>query len=163
MRRTESSQNRTGTRGERGFSITEMLLVLAIMGIFITFAGPAFTESYRAYRVRSTALELSDVLRAVRQVSVSTRIPHSVVVDTAAGTYSWTDAKGRSRAVALPNGVAFISANPATVTFVTNGTVSTGAASLVVQGTVNSYRADRWTLDVNTVGRVAATRTQVAP
>src|SRR5262245_13185600 len=154
---------KTRNISQKGFSIVEMLLVLAIMGIFITFAGPAFTESYRAYKVRSASQELSVALRAVRQVAVSTRTASSLLVDTAAGSYTLTDAKGKTRTWGLPVGVAFISATPSTITFVTNGTVSTGSASIVLQGTVNGSRADRWTLDLNTVGQVTSSFSMVAP
>jgi type IV fimbrial biogenesis protein FimU len=161
--RNHEPEARTRRRAEAGFSIVEMLLVLAIMGIFITFAGPAFTESYRAYKVRSAAQELSVAIRAVRQVAVSTRAASNLLVDTAGGSYSWTDAKGKTRSWALPTGVSFISATPSTITFVTNGTVSTGSASIVLQGTVNGSRADRWTLSLNTVGQVTSTFAIVAP
>jgi len=161
--RNHEPETRTRRRAEAGFSIVEMLLVLAIMGIFITFAGPAFTESYRAYKVRSAAQELSVAIRAVRQVAVSTRASSDLLVNTAGGSYSWTDAKGKTRSWALPTGVSFISATPSTITFVTNGTVSTGSASIVLQGTVNGSRADRWTLSLNTVGQVTSTFAIVAP
>jgi type IV fimbrial biogenesis protein FimU len=158
-----TSRNERTSRREAGFSIVEMLIVLALMGIFITFAGPAFTESYRAYKVRSAMQELTVALRAVRQVAVSTRAPSNLLVDTAGASYSWTDAKGTTRSWALPNGVAFVSATPATITFVTNGTVGTGAASIVLQGTVSGARADRWTINLNTAGNVTSTYAMVAP
>ena len=161
--RNHEMEAKTRNIAHAGFSIVEMLLVLAIMGIFITFAGPAFTESYRAYKVRSASQELSVALRAVRQVAVSTRAASSLLVDTAAGSYTWTDAKGKTRTWGLPVGVAFISATPSTITFVTNGTVSTGSASIVLQGTVSGSRADRWTLNLNTVGQVTSSFSMVAP
>lgn len=150
-------------RSEPGFSLTELLVVIALMGVFITFAGPAFNESYRAYKVRSAALELTDALRAARQVAVTTRTPTSLAIDTAAGTYSWTDSKGKVRTITLTTPVHFVTASPATVTFVTNGTVSTGSATIALQNNVNSSRADRWTLTLNTVGRVTSAYSQVAP
>ena len=153
----------TRREAQAGFSIVEMLLVLAIMAIFITFAGPAFTESYRAYKVRSAMQELSVALRAVRQVAVSTRTATNLVVNTAAGSYSWTNAKGQTRTYGLPVGVSFVSANPSTITFVTNGTVSTGAATVVLKGTVNGSRADQWTLSLNTVGQVTSSFAMVTP
>jgi prepilin-type N-terminal cleavage/methylation domain-containing protein len=161
--RNHEPEAKTRRTAEAGFSIVEMLAVLALMGIFITFAGPAFTESYRAYKVRSASQELSVALRAVRQVAVSTRSASNLLVDTSAGTYSWTDAKGKTRSWVLPTGVAFVSATPSTITFVTNGTVSTGSASIVLQGTVNGDRADRWTLNLNTVGQVTSTFSIVTP
>jgi len=150
-------------RSELGFSITEMLVVLALAAMMITFVGPAFSESYRAYKVRAATLELTDTLRAARQVAVTTRTSASVAINTTAGCYSWTDVKGRSRTVTLPDPVHFVSASPATITFVTNGTVSTGTATVSLQNTVTKDRADRWTLDLNTVGRITTTKTVVAP
>lgn len=162
-RRREQRRRPPLWQWERGFSLTELLVVIAFMGMFITFAGPAFNESFRAYKVRSAALELTDALRAARQVAVSTRVATSLAVDTAAGSYSWTDSKGRLRSVTLPVPVRFVTASPATITFTTNGTVTTGAATLSLQNTVNSTRADRWTLVLNTVGRVTSSYSQVAP
>ena len=159
----EQRRRQALSRFERGFSLPELLVVIALMGIFITFAGPAFNESFRAYKVRSAALELTDALRAARQVAVSTRLATSLAVNTAGGSYSWTDSKGRIRSVTLPVPVRFVSASPATITFTTNGTVTTGAATISLQNTVNTTRADRWTLDLNTVGRVTSTYSQVAP
>lgn len=153
----------TRRQRESGFSVTEMLVVLALMGIFITFAGPAFTQSYRAYKVRSAAQELVLALRAARQVAVSTRAASSLVVNTASRNYSWTDVKGRTRLWELPVGVNFISATPSTITFATNGTVTTGAASVVLQVTVTSSLAHRWTVDLNTAGRVSSSLAQVIP
>jgi len=150
-------------RPELGYSITEILVVMALAAMMITFVGPAFSESFRAYKVRSAALEITDTLRAARQVAVTTRTPASVTIDTAAGTYSWTDVKGRIRTVGLTSPVHFVSASPSTITFVTNGTVSTGAATISLQNTVTRDRADRWTLDLNTVGKVSMTKTVVTP
>jgi len=48
--------------------------------------------------------------------------------------------------VTLPVPVRFVSASPATITFTTNGTVTTGAATISLQNTVNSTRptGGRW-------------------
>jgi type IV fimbrial biogenesis protein FimU len=150
-------------RREAGFSVVEMLVVIAIMGIFITFAGPAFTQSYRAYKVRSAAQELTLAMRAVRQVAVTTRAASSLVVDTAARSYSWIDVKGRTRVWQLPANVDFISATPSTITFATNGTVTSGSASVVLQTTVTGSRADRWTVNLNTAGSVSSIFAMVTP
>ena len=150
-------------RLDAGFSLTELLVVIAIMGIFITFAGPAFTQSYRAYKVRSSAQELTLALRAARQVAVTTRAASSLVVDMTNRNYSWTDVKGMTRVWNLPVGVDFISATPSTITFATNGTVTSGSASVVLQTTVTSERADRWTVSLNTAGAVSSSFAMVTP
>ena len=148
---------------EDGYSITELLVVLALAAMFITFVGPAFSESYRAYKVRSAALELTDTLRAARQVAVSSRVPASVTIDTSTGSYTWTDSKGRVRSMTVPSPVQFVTASPSTITFATNGTVSTGVATIALKNVINAQTADQWTLDLNTVGKITTTKTTVTP
>lgn len=149
--------------GERGFSLPEFLVVLAVMGLFVVFAGPAFNESYRAYKVRSSTQELADALRAVRQVAVSTQNDSSLVVDVSGSSYTWNDYKGKSRTIQLPVPVRFQTATPTTITFVSDGTVSTGAATLALENTINGSRIDRWTLSLNTVGKVDMAYSHVTP
>jgi prepilin-type N-terminal cleavage/methylation domain-containing protein len=154
---------RRDATGERGFSVTEMLTVLALAALMITFVGPAFAESYRAYKVRSATLELTDALRAARQVAVSTRLATSLTINTAAGSYAWTDSKGRLRTILVPSPVQFVTANPATITFATNGTVTTGAATIALKNNINRTVAHQWTIDLNTVGRITTVKSEVAP
>jgi len=153
----------SGKSGERGFTLTEFLVVLAVMGLFIVFAGPAFNESFRAYKVRSSSQELADVLRAVRQVAVSTQNASSLVVDVSGRSYTWNDFKGKSRTIQLPDPVRFQTANPATITFISDGTVSTGSATIALENIITSSRADRWTLSLNTIGRVDMAYSHVTP
>ena len=163
MYRKKIHPARRDEKGERGFSITEMLTVLALAALMITFVGPAFAESYRAYKVRSATLELTDALRAARQVAVSTRLATSLTIDTAAGSYAWTDSKGRLRTIVLPSPVQFVTANPATITFTTNGTVTTGAATIALKNMVSAQVAHQWTIDLNTVGKITTLKSEVTP
>lgn len=143
--------------------MTEVLVVLAIIGVFVTFTGIAFLDAYRAYQVRSASLELTTAMRAVRQVAVSTRTPRSLVIDQTAKTYTWTDSKDVVRTLRLPESVEFLSVSPTTITFGPTGTVTTGAATITVTNQVNSNRVDDWTLTLNTVGRVTTTYSSHTP
>jgi len=59
----------------KGYSLPELLIVIALIGLFVLFGGPAMADAYRAYKVRSVANNLSIDLRAMRYNAVSTRSP----------------------------------------------------------------------------------------
>ena len=68
-RKSTASSHRNG-----GFSLSEMLVVIAIMGLFILFGGPAMADAYRAYKVRSAADMLVTDIRALRYNAVAQRV-----------------------------------------------------------------------------------------
>jgi hypothetical protein len=96
-------------------------------------------------------------------VAVSTRLATSLTINTAAGSYAWTDSKGRLRTILVPSPVQFVTANPATITFASNGTVTTGAATIALKNTINAAVAHQWTIDLNTVGKITTAKSEVAP
>jgi len=136
-------------------------VVIALMGIFITFAGPAFNESFRAYKVRSAALELTDPAGRPAGGGV-TRLATSLAVNTAGGSYSWTDLEGTGGSVTLP---CPFGSSPQSgdhhLHYQRDGHHRRGDHLAAEHGELDP--ADRWTLDLNTVGRVTSTYSQVAP
>src|SRR5262245_38424246 len=85
---TEMDRRREGQagagRGQRGYSLPELLIVIAIMGLFILFAGPAMAEAYRAYKVRAVANNLATDLRAQRYNAVAGRTPRTLTANNQA-------------------------------------------------------------------------------
>ncbi|MCZ6695428.1 MAG: hypothetical protein O7A63_02700, partial [Acidobacteria bacterium] len=67
--------------GEGGYSIAELLIVVALMGLIVLFGGPAIGQSVRAYKVRSSANELLMTLRALRYTAVTERTPVTITLD----------------------------------------------------------------------------------
>ena len=59
------------TQSSRGFSITELLIVVAVASLILTFAVPAMQESLGASRLQSTAVQLSSELSFARTIAVS--------------------------------------------------------------------------------------------
>src|SRR5437867_992492 len=93
--------------GEPGYSLPELLIVIAIIGLFVLFGGPSMNEAYKAYKIRSAANELVTDLRAQRYNAVANRAPFTLTLNNQSVTppnqYSYTTYKGVAITVRLEN------------------------------------------------------------
>lgn len=152
----------TMPRQERGFSLPELLTVIALMGLFIIFGGPAVNEAYRSYKVRATADNLLNDLRAQRYIAVANRAAGTLTLNnqsnpTAPNTYSFTNSKGIVITVTLEPGVNIETTSAASVTFGTNGgTGASGTTQILLSCAINGSRNDRYTLTITPTGTVSS-------
>src|SRR2546425_7085145 len=65
----------------QGYSLPELLIVIALIGLFVLFGGPSMADAFRAYKVRSVANDLTVDLRAMRYNAVSTRTPRTMTIN----------------------------------------------------------------------------------
>jgi prepilin-type N-terminal cleavage/methylation domain-containing protein len=149
-----------GDRRSRGYSLPELLIVIAIIGLFVLFGGPAMQEAYRAYRVRASANELVTVIRGLRYNAVAGRAPRTMTLNNQNATppnqYTFPNAKGDT-VTARPEFVNFEPSSAASLTFVANG--STGVAgntTVLVSGWISDSRNDRYTITVTSSGTVSS-------
>src|SRR5436309_10159467 len=148
MSMKRSTSRRSG--GERGYSLPELLIVIALIGIFVVFGGPSINEAYKAYKIWSVANELVTDLRAQRYNAVSNRAPRTLTLNNQSATppnqYSYTTYKGVAMTVRLENSN-IETTSAASVTFNTNGsTGAVGNQTVVVSGNINDTRNDRYTI-----------------
>jgi prepilin-type N-terminal cleavage/methylation domain-containing protein len=147
-------------RGQRGYSLPELLIVIAIMGLFILFAGPAMAEAYKAYKVRAVANGLATDIRAQRYNAVSIRAQRTLTINnqahaTAPNQYSFANYKGDAITVRM-DGVNVETTSAASITFNINGsTGSAGNTTFQVSAMINSSRNDRYTITVSPTGTVS--------
>jgi prepilin-type N-terminal cleavage/methylation domain-containing protein len=146
--------------GQRGYSFPELLIVIALIGLFVLFGGPSIADAFRAYKVRSVANDLTIDLRAMRYNAVSTRTPRTMTINNQASLtpnqYSYTNYKGDSITVRLDS-VNIETTSAASITFNINGsTGGTGNQSVVVSGPINASRNDRYTLTVTPTGTISS-------
>lgn len=152
-----------------GFSLSELLVVIALMGLFILFGGPAMADAYRAYKVRSVADILSTDVRAMRYSAVAQRATRSMTINdktnvSAPNQYTFVNARGQSVTRQIESGVNIDTGGAATISFNNNGATGTTANLTVsVSMDINSDRGDRYTITVTPTGTVSTAKTNYVP
>jgi type IV fimbrial biogenesis protein FimT len=68
-------------RQEQGWSLTELLVVLAIMGIMAALAGPSYQSLTARGQARSVTIEIASELRLARQLAMARRERLRVIFD----------------------------------------------------------------------------------
>ena len=85
---------RKRTNSERGFSLIEALVVLAVAFVMFAIAVPSFLQSYRSYQLDNAAAQVAGVLKATRSAAIrlNAQIPINCVIQVVGGqTHMWAD------------------------------------------------------------------------
>ncbi len=144
-----------------GYSLPELLIVIALIGLFVLFGGPAMADAYKAYKVRSVANNLSIDLRAMRYNAVSTRSPRTMTINnqadaTAPNQYSYTNYKGDPITMRIEPGVNIETSSAASVSFTINGSTGvSGSQTVSVSMFISGSRNDRYTISVSPTGTIS--------
>lgn len=59
--------------GEQGWSLTELLIVLALLGLMSVLAGPSYQTLAARVQARSATVEIASELRLARQLAMARR------------------------------------------------------------------------------------------
>lgn len=81
---------RPGQNKQRGFSLTELLTVIGMIGIVTLVTIPALMQVMPQYRIRGAASDAGAGLRMIRQKAVTTRTPWRVSFDAANNRYAYS-------------------------------------------------------------------------
>jgi prepilin-type N-terminal cleavage/methylation domain-containing protein len=88
-----SSRKYATTRGFKGFTLFELLIVVVILGIAATMMGPAMSRIVRHQRVnRASMIIVSDIQNAFA-VAARQREPVRIQADAASRSYQFVDRK----------------------------------------------------------------------
>jgi len=120
-------------RTNQGFSLMELMIVLVVFGIVLSFGIPSFWRYSQTQQVRGTSEDLVQTLQLQRARAMATG--QSVVINfNTADPNGWTVmGEGRSNQKVLPLGVTYASAVPTTLTLTRDGRVNTSGL-VVLQG-----------------------------
>lgn len=73
---------RRNRRAERGYTLTEALVVVAIIGIISLVAVPNFISLYRSAKVKGAVMQFANDLRSARQTAATKYRPVMVSIGT---------------------------------------------------------------------------------
>jgi len=145
---------------QSGYSLSELLVVIALMALVILFGGPAMASAFKSYKVRTAADGLTSSLRAMRYTAVAERAPRALTVNdedaTPANQYSYVNKMGKNIVVTF-DGVIIENTSDASIPFgINGGTGSTSDLSVLVSMAVSSDRGERYTITITPSGTVSA-------
>jgi|SRR5579871_1784392 len=81
-----------------GFSLTELVVALAIALILAAIGLPSFLRAYRSYQLTSAANQVADILRMTRYEAIRLNKPVNCIIQDAGGglTNVWADSNGNN-------------------------------------------------------------------
>jgi general secretion pathway protein H len=140
---------------QRGFTLLELVVTLLILALAIGLAGPMIGRSTQSIKARAEVARFSALLRHTREQAITSRQPHSLVIDPAGHRISIVAGEDEVRETrALPEALA-VEADPPpalSVRFEPQG-VSSGGNFRLTSGSIRyRVRVDGLT------GRVKAER-----
>jgi prepilin-type N-terminal cleavage/methylation domain-containing protein len=165
-----SARGKTERRGTQdGYSLPELLTVIALMGLFILFGGPAMADAFKAYKVKAAADIVATDVRGMRYAAVGQRTPLTMTISSQGSgvnpnTYTFTNAAGQAITRRVESGVNIEDASADTLSFaITGATGSTGTEVVIVSMAINDARGDRYTISVTPSGTVTTAYTTYTP
>ena len=111
----------------KGFSLIELMVVLALFGTLMTFGIPAFQRDLQSSQLRGTSENLVQTIQLQRSRAMATGQAVNITFNTTS-PYSWTSTgSSGSNQHKLPRGVTYVSATPTTIQLTRDGHVNTSA------------------------------------
>ena len=162
-------------KASRGYSMAELLTVVAIIGLVSAVSLPALMQLMPQYRIRGAAAEVTASLRMLRAKSVGTRANWRMTLDPTNEGYTLAKFDAGAWVNVDPNGKPIVGATPAfrklaavdvmgtvpfNVIFQRDGSVA--AAQTIIVATDNQWiRYNRYTITVQPSGNVTVEPSKV--
>jgi prepilin-type N-terminal cleavage/methylation domain-containing protein len=144
-------------RGIKGFTLVEMVIVIAIIAVLLTIAPSMFTAFQQRTNLREAAGALAEDMKLAKQRAVAENVNYTITFDVSnnsyiiqGGTYNV-----QKKLSDFGKGISILSqsysgGNSGTITFQTRGTCSAGTITL--RNTLNSQIA----ITTNLMGRISS-------
>lgn len=147
-------------RSATGFTLIEILIVLTIMGIMLSFA-PSLLAGIPSMRLRSASAEMANTLRRLHDDALRSGIPASFVLDPAHLRFATASRQIASAPKSLPavvDAASLTTASPvrpgdeSTLTFFPDGSATAATLRLLHGDRVQTLHVDWLTGRVDTDG-----------
>ncbi|KRT76389.1 MAG: general secretion pathway protein H, type IV fimbrial biogenesis protein FimT [Armatimonadetes bacterium CSP1-3] len=144
-----------GSRGAAGFTMTELVAVLALLGILVALAFTQWNGYLSQQRLRHGIVQVATDLRQAQERAKAERTPYTVIFTAASSAYTIASSGGGfTENTRLPDGVA--AAAGETVTFSTFGQPVTSVTDATPRAYIVTVQnaAGRGTASVNATGGI---------
>ena len=139
------------SRASRGVSMSELLVVMAIIGIAVAIGVPLVNQQIRMAKIRGAADQLAMDIKAARMIAVSTRADVPMTINTSPSNfYEYDDNKGNTRRIEMPEGVR-ITSSDSPLTFHLNGSLD-APATTILEIELSGTLTERWTISTTILG-----------
>jgi prepilin-type N-terminal cleavage/methylation domain-containing protein len=157
-------------RNDGGFSLAEILVVLAVIAVVLLAVLPNFGDFARAWKIRSEADDMQAKIRGVRQMAVSMHQPLTITFTPApTNTFSYFHPiKKTTVTITLPGGMT-MTTNPTSSfapVFNVNGSITNTSSPspsaptsnfVRISAIINGSRTDKYTFGFSPAGQITYT------
>jgi prepilin-type N-terminal cleavage/methylation domain-containing protein len=148
--RERSKLRGTGKR-LTGFSLTELVVALAVGLVLMAVGLPAFMRAYHSYQLSGAATQVADILRLTRYEAIRLNRPVNCLIQPSATdpamTNMWADSNANNlldpteKMVLLGNGGNLVSSVPVDTSGLMNNAIGSAAATIAPVGSTISFDA----------------------
>lgn len=136
-------------RGEKGVTLIEIAVVMAIVAIMGVFMAPAIGEWIGNYRIRQAARDIASTLQEAKMQTIAERTTlYRVDFSATNDTYQLLPGGSLTH---VPRGVDIETGSAASVSFSPDGTSPSGTSTI----TVKNEDGKQYDVTVNSVGRIS--------
>lgn len=119
---------------QRGFSIIELMVVIAIVGILAAIATPSFRNILATTRIKTASADIHLSLTRARSEAIKRNTNITVTAADAGWLAGWTITNDIETHAAIP-GTAITISGPGTITFTPNGRATTNPIKISLTST----------------------------
>jgi type IV fimbrial biogenesis protein FimT len=151
MAMTRLSARHGSTPRQRGFTLVEMMVTIAVAAILLAIVVPSFITFTLSQRVKSGSFDVYSTLMVARSEAVKRRANVTVTAKSGNWNNGWTLSNGASGNQDAPKGLN-ITSDATSLTYQLDGRLSSGSASYLELAATGSTAAGRRCITIDPTG-----------